>query len=139
MKMSLQISIKRPITSHSQSQYMQLSNIIRQIKEAVAHRVSHRLKVTEAVQIATLLDPSTKDLMCSVPFHEQKKLLVSHTKLHARNYLSVSASSVPIEAMFSTCVLMLNQKRSSMTPYRANLLSVVHDNYGKFFPVNQHS
>jgi len=52
---------------------MQLSNIIRQIKEAVAHRVSHRLKVTEAVQIATLLDPSTKDLMCSVPFDEQKK------------------------------------------------------------------
>jgi len=24
-----------------------------------------------------------------------------------------------------------------MAPYRANLLSVVHDNYGKFFPVNQ--
>jgi len=71
--MSLQISIKRPITSHSQSQYMQLSDIISQIKEAVARRVSHRLKVTEAVQIATLLDPSTKDLMCSVPFDEQKK------------------------------------------------------------------
>jgi len=71
--MSLQISIKRPITSHSQSQYMQLSDIISQIKEAVARRVSHRLKVTEAVQIATLLGPSTKDLMCSVPFDEQKK------------------------------------------------------------------
>jgi len=24
-----------------------------------------------------------------------------------------------------------------MAPYRANLLLVVHDNYGKFFPVNQ--
>jgi len=60
---------------------MQLSDIISQIKEAVARRVSHRLKVTEAVQIATLLDPSTKDLMCSVPFDEQKKLLVSRTKL----------------------------------------------------------
>jgi len=38
----------------------------------VTHRVSHRLKVTEAVQTATLLDPSTKDLMCSIPFDEQK-------------------------------------------------------------------
>ena len=107
MKMSLRISVKRPITSHSQSQYMQLSDIISQIKEAVARRVGYRtVLVTEAVQIATLLDPSTKDLMCSVPLDEQKKLLVSHTKLHARNYLSVSASSVPVEAMFSTCVLI---------------------------------
>lgn len=47
------------------------NDIIRQIKEAVAHRESHRIKVTEAV--ATLLDPSTKDLVCSVPFDEQKK------------------------------------------------------------------
>ena len=55
----------------------------------------------------------------------------------ARNYLSASASSVPVEAMFSTCGLILNQKRSSMAPYRANILSVIHDNYPKFFPINR--
>ena len=72
---------------------MQLSDIISQIKEAVARRVSHRLKVTEAVQIATLLDPSTKDLMCSVPFDEQKKnCWLAVQNLHMRN-LTVSTAT----------------------------------------------
>ena len=39
----------------------------------------------------------------------------------AKAYLSVSASSVPVEAMFSTSGLILNQKRSSMAPFRANM------------------
>ena len=84
MKMSLQISIKRPIRSHSQSQYIQLSDIIRHIKEAVTHRVLNRLKVTEAV------DPSTKDLMCSVPFDEQKNCWLAIQNLHMRNVHVIS-------------------------------------------------
>jgi len=76
---------------------------------------------------------------CDTPLEFWKRNHMNFPSLSilACNYLFVSASSVPVEAMFSTCGLMLNQKRSSMTPYRANRPSVVHDNYGKFFPVNQ--
>ena len=56
----------------------------------------------------------------------------------ARNYLSISASSVPVEAMFSSAGLLLNVKRSSMAPYRANILTVIHDNYKRFFPVSRY-
>ena len=53
----------------------------------------------------------------------------------AKCYLSISASSVPVEAMFSTCGLILNSKHeSSMAPHRANMVSVIHDNYSKFYP-----
>jgi hypothetical protein len=31
----------------------------------------------------------------------------------------------------------LNVKRSSMAPYRANILSVIRDNYPKFFPITR--
>jgi hypothetical protein len=55
----------------------------------------------------------------------------------ARNYLTISSSSVPVEAMFSTCGLLLNVKRSSMAPYRADMLTVIHDNYPKFFPTTR--
>jgi len=52
-------------------------------------------------------------------------------------HLSVSASSVPVEAMFSTSGLVLNQKRCSMAPHRANLLTVIHENYAKFFQITR--
>ena len=32
---------------------------------------------------------------------------------------------------------MLNVKRSSMAPYRENILSVIYDNYPKFFPITR--
>jgi len=38
-----------------------------------------------------------------------------------QSYLCISASSVPAKSMFSTCGILLNQKRSSMSPYRANV------------------
>jgi hypothetical protein len=57
----------------------------------------------------------------------------------AKCYLSISASSVPVEAMFSTCGLILNSKRSSMAPHRANMVSVIHDNYSKFYPTSRNA
>jgi len=44
-------------------------------------------------------------------------------------------SIVPVDAMFSTSGLILNQKRSSMAPHQANLL--IHNNYAKFFPITR--
>ena len=53
----------------------------------------------------------------------------------ARNYLCLSASSVPVEEMFSSTGILLNQKCSSMAPCRANVVSFLHDNYHQFFPL----
>jgi hypothetical protein len=72
-------------------------------------------------------------------FWKKQEKNFPHLSLLAKNYLTISASSVPVEAMFSTCGLMLNVKRSSMAPYRANILSVIHDNYPKFFPITRAS
>jgi hAT family C-terminal dimerisation region len=47
----------------------------------------------------------------------------------AKKYLTRSASSVPVENMFSTMGLLLNGKRSTLAPHRANWLSFIHDNY----------
>jgi len=44
----------------------------------------------------------------------------------AKYSLSISASSVPVEAIFSSTGLLLNVKRSSMAPYRTNILTVIH-------------
>lgn len=217
------------------------SESISQLKQSVLDNLPNRIKMSETVTIASLLDPSIKSLIMSeVPFPEAKQLLQRHThlayermlrvsapadpvatptkaeeadtsnqdrdvsgtisgdsqplskkmkllekyrtsdsaldvevkmeneinmylhlevsetadenplafwkqQLHnfpylsilAKNYLSISAASVPVEAMFSTTGLILNQKRSSMSPHRANILTVIHDNYSKFFPINR--
>lgn len=53
----------------------------------------------------------------------------------ARKYLCVSASSVPVESMFSITGLILNGKRSQLAPCKLNYLTFVHDNYPVFFKV----
>lgn len=52
----------------------------------------------------------------------------------AKTYLTLSASSVPVEAMFSVAGIVKNSRRSSIAPHRLNRLCFIHDNYGKFFP-----
>jgi len=47
----------------------------------------------------------------------------------AKIYLAVSPGSVPVESMFSTAGNMLNSKRSSMAPYKADMVLFIHDNY----------
>jgi hypothetical protein len=50
----------------------------------------------------------------------------------AKVYLSLSASSVPVEAMFSTMGIVANGKRSSLSPFKLNAISVIHDNFKLF-------
>jgi len=47
----------------------------------------------------------------------------------AKIYLGVSPGSVPVECLFSTAGLLLNSKRSSLAPYKVNMLTFNHDNY----------
>jgi len=51
----------------------------------------------------------------------------------ARETLSQSASSVPVENMFSTVGLLLNGKRSALAPHHANWLLFIHDNFALYF------
>ena len=51
----------------------------------------------------------------------------------ARDTLSQSASSVPDENMFATMGLLLNGKRSTLAPHRANWLSFIRDNFALYF------
>jgi len=52
----------------------------------------------------------------------------------AKTVLTQSASSVAIENMFSTTGL-LNGKRSTLAPNRANWLTFIHDNFALYFDV----
>ena len=47
----------------------------------------------------------------------------------ARVYLALSPGSVPVEQLFSTAGLILNGKRSQLSPFRMDMICFVHDNY----------
>ena len=46
-----------------------------------------------------------------------------------RGLLGTSASSVPVESLFSTAGLILNGIRSSLTPDKLNKIVFIHDNF----------
>ena len=70
-------------------------------------------------------------------FWRQQEENLPNLSVLARNYLAISASSVAVEGIFSIAGLLLNSKRSRMAPYKANLLSFLHDNYAKYFPITK--
>jgi len=47
----------------------------------------------------------------------------------AKIHLAASPGSVPVEFMFSTAGYMLNSKRSSMAPYKVDMVLFIHDNF----------
>ena len=58
--------------------------------------------------------------------------LLPKLSLLAKQSLTISCSSVSVESLFSVTGLILNGRRSSIAPYRLNMLSFVHDNYKAF-------
>lgn len=46
-----------------------------------------------------------------------------------------SSRSVQVESMFSICGLILNAKQLSLAPSRGSVVSFIHNNYSKFFPI----
>ena len=47
--------------------------------------------------------------------------------------MTQSASSVAVENMFSTSVIIVNGNRSTLAPHRLNWLIFIHDNYPLYF------
>ena len=58
-----------------------------------------------------------------------------HLSQIAKVFLTLSASSVPVESMFFLADFVKNSRRSSVAPHRLNHLCFVHDNYANFFPL----
>jgi len=68
-----------------------------QLKQAVADHVPSRIKVTETVQIASILDLSLKPFVSAdVPFADLKQLLLKHTKLAHNRLVRVSVTAATI-------------------------------------------
>jgi len=61
---------------------------------------------------------------------------LSHLRILAKSYLTVAASSVPVEAMFNLWVDLQSEEKCTGA-YRANIITFIHDNYFKYFPVNR--
>jgi hypothetical protein len=55
-----------------------------------------------------------------------------HLATLAKEFLSLSSSSVPVECMFSTMGLLANGKRSRLSPFTLNAISFIHDNVSLF-------
>jgi len=67
------------------------------LKQAIADRLPYRIKVTETVQIVSLLDPSLKPFVSAdVPFADLKQLLVKHAKLAHDGLVRVSATAASV-------------------------------------------
>ena len=47
----------------------------------------------------------------------------------AKIYNGISPGSLPVETLFSLAGYLLNSKRSMMAPYKADMVTLVHDNY----------
>ena len=73
------------------------SEIMYQLTQVIANRLPYRIKVTETVQIASLLDPSLKPFMSAdVPFAGLKQFLVKHTKLAHDRLSRISAAAATV-------------------------------------------
>lgn len=79
--------------------------------------------------LATKADPMLNPL----EFWAQNNVSFPNVAQCARYLLSRNAASVPVEALFSTMGLILNSRRSSLAPYRANEIIFIHDNFDLYF------
>lgn len=70
-------------------------------------------------------------------FWSEHSATFPHLAALARLYLTQNASSSPVEAMFSTAGIILNSKRSVLTPYKANMIMFIHDNYPIYFSLKR--
>ena len=92
------------------------------------------------LEITSYLGPvavTEEEKLSPLMFWKRNEIVFPHLSLLARVFLTPSASSVPVESLFSITGLIKNTRRSSLAPYRLNKLTFVHDNYGLFFPIGK--
>lgn len=92
------------------------------------------------LEITAYLGPvavTEEEKLSPLMFWKRNEQVYPHLSLLARVFLTPSASSVPVESLFSITGLIKNTRRSSLAPFRLNKLTFVHDNYRLFFPIGK--
>ena len=95
---------------------------------------------TLLLEITAYLGPvavTEEEKLSPLMFWKRNEKVYPNFSLLARVFLTPSASSVPVESLFSITGLIKNTRRSSLAPFRLNKLTFVHDNYSKFFPIGK--
>ena len=90
----------------------------------------------ELVSYLSPLSLTEEEKHCPLSFWAKHSEYLYLSKF-AKYYLAASASSVPVECMFSVTVIIDNAKHSRLDPYKINQWSFIHDNYSKFFQVKK--
>ena len=80
---------------------------------------------------------SDEEKLSPLMFWKRNEQVYPHLSILARVFLTPSASSVPVESLFSITGITKNSRRSSLASYRLNKLTFVHDNYHLFFPIGK--
>ena len=80
---------------------------------------------------------SDEEKLSPLMFWKQNEQVYPYLSILARVFLTPSASSVPVESLFSITGITKNSRRSSLASYRLNKLTFVHDNYHLFFSIGK--
>jgi hypothetical protein len=83
-----------------------------------------------AVEIASYLTSKSADGCDDVlSFWKKSASSYPHVAQLARLHLAATATSVPVECMFSTTGLVTNSKRSSLSAEKLHRITFIHDNF----------
>jgi len=97
------------------------------IQEAID--VSQQTVIESPVQAEISKYMGMSDMGDALNFWERNTGDLPLLSAMAHVYLALRPCSVPAEQLFSTAGLMLNGKRSQLSPFRMNMICCVHDNY----------
>jgi len=81
------------------------------------------------LEFTTYLGPvavTEEEKLSALKFWKRNAKVYPHLSLIARIFITPSASSVPVESLFSISGLIKNTRRSSLAPYRLNKLNTYY-------------
>lgn len=134
------LSHKFPITFLSRGKFGIIANILRCVIRCtvVQQFYQHHCCYTSLrivyqhgfiSEMNRFLSADVNENETAMDFWRQKSTDFPILSQMAKIYLAISPGNVPVESMFSTAGYMLNSRRSSMAPYKADMVLFLHDNY----------
>ncbi|CAF3956132.1 unnamed protein product [Rotaria sp. Silwood1] len=114
------------------------SPVIRELKILLFENMNKRFPVLPLNICGFLLDPSQLklDINCDdvLQFWRLSADNFPHLKVLAQIVLAIPVTSTPSEQIFSTTGLILNAKRTMLSPENVGKIQMIHDNYNIFKP-----
>jgi hypothetical protein len=127
---SIQPGDSRLATDFADDQGSKRQRLLHKMKGAMECS-SHQSHMSE-IQGYLNTQPTQEEEDNPLVFWQHSHTRFPHIAAVARKYLSLSASSVPVECMFSSVGLLTNGKRSSLSPSNLNYICFIHDNFRLF-------